>query len=685
MNKILRKISTKILLFILPLTILSLFILAVVSYQTSSGLINTEIDQKMNTILDETVIVIEKSLNSHSRVAEALARSVEAAGTQMNKAQYITLLETYTEMNSETFGAGVWFEPYKYMSDTKYFGPYAYKDNGKAVYTDDYSNAEYDYHNYDWYKNGINTDKAVVWSEPYLDVVSTITMVTSTAPFYDEAKNFLGVTTADIDLSTLQKKIEDIKIGKTGRAFLVDKNGLYLADSDISKIMKVNISEDSDKGLSAIGTELLSGKRAHEQYDSTNGRNDIYYASIPETGWSVAVVISQNELYQPLQSLLLKMVIIGIIMLAVIILGIVLFGIYIERNVKKIIGLGKALGSGDLTHKVNLSSKDEFGDIAASLNKAVGNTKKLVGEILQSTEEIGAGSQELTATMEEMTAKIDYISQSSENISKGSQELSSTTEEITASSEEISNTASILSEKANSTKISSIEIKNRASDIKTKGEEALNKITLTFEEKQKTIIKSIEDGKIVEEVRIMADSIAGIAEQTNLLALNAAIEAARAGEAGKGFAVVADEIRKLAEQSSGAVKNIQNMVTQVYDSFNHISQNANDMLCFMEESVQSDYALLVETGEKYLKDAEMMHTFSEEISSAAEIIAASISQVNSAIQDAASTSQESAASSQEIMSNINETSSAMIQIAEAAQEQAALAEKLQNVVRNFVL
>ncbi len=685
MHKIFRKISSKILLFILPLTILALFILSVVSYQTSSDLLNTEIDQKMNSILDETVTAIEKSLYSHSRVAESLARTVEVSGTQMNKEQYSTLIKTYTEINSETFGAGIWFEPYKYMPDAKYFGPYAYKDNGKAVYTDDYSKPEYDYHQYDWYKNGMNTDKAIVWSDPYVDVVTNITMVTSTAPFYDNSKNFLGVTTADIDLSTLQKMIADIKIGKTGRAFLVDKNGTYMADADASKVMKINISEDTDKGLSVLGKDLISGKRSHEAFDGTNGKNDIYYAPITETGWSVAVVISQNELYQPLQSLLSKMIIIGIIMLAVIILGIIFFGIYIERNVKKIIGLGKALGSGDLTHKVNLSSKDEFGEIAESLNKAVDNTKKLVGEILQSTEEIGAGSQELTATMEEMTAKIDYISQSSENISKGSQELSSTTEEITASSEEIANTAKVLSDKANDTKISSIEIKNRASDIKNKGEEALNKITLTFEEKQKTIIKSIEDGKIVEEVRIMADSIAGIAEQTNLLALNAAIEAARAGEAGKGFAVVADEIRKLAEQSSGAVKNIQNMVTQVYNSFNHISQNANDMLSFMEESVQSDYTLLVETGENYLRDAEMINLFSEEISSAAEIIAASISQVNSAIQDAASTSQESAASSQEIMSNINETSSAMIQIAEAAQDQAVLAEKLQSVVRNFVV
>jgi methyl-accepting chemotaxis protein len=227
----LKTIRSKILAFILPLAIIAMLVLSVISYQTSSNIINTEIDAKMNNKLDQTISSIEKSLYAHQRVAESLARTIEVTGMQMTKEQYKTILESYVAINSETFGAGVWFESFKYKPDMKYFGPYVYKDNGKITYTDDYNKPEYDYPHYDWYKNGMNTDKSVVWSDPYFDDVSKITMVTATSPFYDKDRKSLGVTTADIDLSSLQKMIKDIKIGKTGRAFLLDKNGSYIADT----------------------------------------------------------------------------------------------------------------------------------------------------------------------------------------------------------------------------------------------------------------------------------------------------------------------------------------------------------------------------------------------------------------------------------------------------------------------
>lgn len=90
-----------------------------------------------------------------------------------------------------------------------------------------------------WYKAGANSGGKAAWTSPYLDHVTNISMITLAVPFYDKDKKFLGVTTADIDLTRIQKMIKEIKIGQTGKAVLVDKDGTYIAGSDSSKIMNL--------------------------------------------------------------------------------------------------------------------------------------------------------------------------------------------------------------------------------------------------------------------------------------------------------------------------------------------------------------------------------------------------------------------------------------------------------------
>jgi len=369
-------------------------------------------------------------------------------------------------------------------------------------------------------------------------------------------------------------------------------------------------------------------------------------------------------------------------LIAAVVLGF-LISLFMSKQLRKVLTFSEALGNGDLTQTIDIDTKDEIGALVRALNSAVESIRGLVGEIIAGASDISSSSEELSATTQEISAKIESVYQSTEQISKGAQDLSSVSEEVTASAQEVASTTAQLSQKADSTSLTVKEIKDRAFDIKDKAEKAIEEGNTIYEQQQKKILKSIEDGKVVEQVKIMADSIGNIASQTSLLALNAAIEAARAGEQGRGFAVVADEVRKLSEQSAQAVSEIQQVVAKVEEAISSLSQSGQDVLNFMLNNVKPSFELLLDTGNKYENDTNIINEMTMDIAFASKQINETIEQVNSAIQNVSATAEESAAGTEEILGSVNEVTVAIEEVAKAAQNQAVLAQKLNEMVQKF--
>jgi methyl-accepting chemotaxis protein len=178
-------------------------------------------------------------------------------------------------------------------------------------------------------------------------------------------------------------------------------------------------------------------------------------------------------------------------------------------------------GDGDLTKRLDESSRDEIGDVARLFNSFVGNLARVIAEVR------GAARDLATAASQ--------ISSSARMLSEGTSNQAASVEETSTSLEQMS--VSISQNAENSRRMEQMAIKG-AKDMEQGGAAVTESVSAMKTIAEKTSI--IED----------------IAYQTNLLALNAAIEAARAGEHGKGFAVVATEVSKLAERSQGAAQEI---------------------------------------------------------------------------------------------------------------------------------
>lgn len=681
MNKF-KTIRMRTLISMLPSTLILLCILSFCSYFISKDIINREINDKMEYKLNELSLNLENKLIAHSRIAETLARTIEATGTTMTKEEYKDIVQRYCNINSDTLGAGVWFEPNKYRSDIKFFGPYAYKEKDKIVYTDDYSSEDYNYPEQEWYKSAKNIENKIVWSPPYIDEVTKITMLTTTAPFFDENKRFLGVTTADINLTSLQEIINKLSFGKTGSAFLITEDGTYIAGVQADQIMKLKIGEDSR--FSSISSSILRNLNGNATYNDGKDSRVVYYKQIGSTKWILGITISNSELFGQLNHLMITLIIISLILIVLIAIAIIRYSNYITKNVVKVNYLSSIICSGDLTHSLEIKTSDELGQMAGNLNKMASNLRSTFGAISRSLDNIVGTSEELTASAEQTQTTAEHVAELMQEMSAGADLNAKNTEDISRVVSKINFGIGEIKERVNSTTKLSVE----TSKLAENGNDIIARLIEHMTNISYNVSASAEIINVLGTKSTQIDSIVtlinSISEQTNLLALNAAIEAARAGEQGKGFAVVAEEVRKLAEQSQAASGEISKLIGEIQkDIKNGVSAMTIGNAAVLEGK---NMVSIAETSFKDILDS--FNSVSEQMKSVSltiETLYNASLDMGESIQSISKISKNSANNIESVAASSEEQTALMKQVAEAAQNLTEIVVELQTSISNFKL
>ena len=496
-----------------------------------------------------------------------------------------------------------------------------------------------------------------------------------------------GTLSSD-DLTKILSKVK-IKNVDSSFLFLVDKEGKMLYNPDASRIGVISTNSLVVEITKAIknGTNKDSDI---SQYTSTDGVDKYAtYAVSDKSKWILIVTADKKDILSPITTIVRTSLVSAVVVILVLGIAGYFFASSIIGPITKLTKVVQKTSNLDFSTDeiiAKLSNrKDETGEISRMTVRMQDSLRSMVIKIGTAADDLITNAHSLTSL--------------TRNIDEACTENSATSEELAASMEETSATAETIdsnvvhiqtgTENINQKSIEGLnlakEIMNRAENLHTDSLSAKNQTVEMYNSVKSKSEEAIEQSKAVDKINVLSSTIQDIASQTSLLSLNASIEAARAGESGRGFAVVADEIGKLANQSSTTVSSILDIVAEIHQSVDNMSDCLKTSLEFLENKVMTDYNGFVDVSMKYSSDAKTVELSMNDINEMANVLDRASNEIAGAISGINATISDSARGVTDIAEKTTSVVMSTTEVTELVEKTEALANELDIISKMFKL
>ena len=332
-------------------------------------------------------------------------------------------IESYSHrviaQNPKFNGCFIAFEPYYFPEKGKYFSSYSFREDG-VVKTEQVGSEEYRYFDMDWYVRPKMANKPC-WVDPFFDYdVENPTaedMITSYGrPLLDNNGQCIGVISTDLSIKWLSQTIMEKMPSERSFCIMIGSQGSYFIHPDTTKLVSQTIFTDTDPDrdadIIALGDDMVKGKEGVRQIDYKGENCYVFYRQLTQTGWSLALIYPESEIFRGYNRLFY-------VVLAIVIIGLLLLLFFCHKIVHNAIapvnhlaGQARHIASGHFDDRIPRSKRidavgqlqNSFGAMQESISGYINDIQRMNAEIEQRNQELTVANQKAQEALEKKTA-----------------------------------------------------------------------------------------------------------------------------------------------------------------------------------------------------------------------------------------------------------------------------------------